>query len=109
MSDFELERDLAIVSEDPLAALANATDLASATSMISPCEQDTGLGWNAVMAFVDATAAHNVLITHQPQETVGHVMGMTEEANLPGHVLPTTKRVTGVCFQPLGKGQQPGS
>ncbi|WP_299680532.1 hypothetical protein [uncultured Roseobacter sp.] len=81
------------------AELGSATSLISSTSLIAPCSADTGLGWNASLAFVDATAATSVLESGMPKDTIGHLMGRTNEAHVPGQVVPSERFTTGICFQ----------
>lgn len=79
--------------------LADSTNLTTATSLIAPCSYETGLGWKASLAFVNATAAQTVLETGEPQATTAHVMGRSEETHLDGMIVPTDRFDTGVCFR----------
>ncbi|WP_132466297.1 hypothetical protein [Rhodovulum marinum] len=84
---------------DPATALDRFTDTVSDTALIAPCSEGIGQGRTAALAFVDAAVARSVLETGEPQAATAHVMGRSNEAHLPGAVVPSEKFTTGLCFQ----------
>ncbi|WP_226562499.1 hypothetical protein [Salipiger thiooxidans] len=87
------------LSADPSTELDRFTNTVSNTALLAPCNEDTGLGWKAQLAFVDATAARSALDTGEPQATTAHVMGRSQDAHLPGAVVPSGGHTAGVCFE----------